>query len=116
MLFRYRRKWYHLVDSGQTLIFENNPSNLLNNISYLPDLTSFLPVQKKSLSLILSSHKQPICIEPLQDMTIKLGEKIFLVCKFFSEESLTIIWRGPVITAKRQYEVFVSVELLLFAK
>ncbi|VBB29416.1 unnamed protein product [Acanthocheilonema viteae] len=102
---RYRRKWYHLVDSGQAIIFNNNPSNLLNNISYLTDLISFLPVQKESFSLIFSSHKRPICIEPLQDMTIKLGEKLTLMCKFFSEESHTITWRGPVITAKRQYEV-----------
>ncbi|VDK78983.1 unnamed protein product [Litomosoides sigmodontis] len=109
---RYRRKWYHLVDSSQTLIFRNNPSNLLNNISYLTDLISFLPVQKESLSLIFpsSSHKQPVCTEPLQDMTIKLGEKILLTCKFFSHESLTIVWRGPVITAKRQYEIFTKEE------
>ncbi|CAG9534777.1 unnamed protein product [Cercopithifilaria johnstoni] len=104
---RYRRKWYHLVDSGQAIIFNNNPSNLLNNISYLTDLLSFLPVKKESFSLVFSSSsdKQPICIEPLQDLKIKLGEKIILMCKFFSEESYTITWRGPVITAKRQYEI-----------
>uniref|UniRef100_A0AAF5Q1C2 Uncharacterized protein n=4 Tax=Wuchereria bancrofti TaxID=6293 RepID=A0AAF5Q1C2_WUCBA len=108
---RYRRKWYHLVDSGQEILFKDNPSNLLNNISYLTNLVSFLPVQKQSFSLLFShSHKRPICIEPLQDMRIKLGEKITLMCKFFSEESHTITWRGPVITAKRQYEVTTNKE------
>uniref|UniRef100_A0A915Q3H0 Protein kinase domain-containing protein n=1 Tax=Setaria digitata TaxID=48799 RepID=A0A915Q3H0_9BILA len=103
---RYRRKWYHLVDSGQAIIFKDNPSNLLNNISYLTSLISFLPVQKQSFSLTLPSiHKRPICIEPLQDLRIKLGEKLRLMCKFFSEESHTITWRGPVITAKRYYDI-----------
>lgn len=112
---RYRRKWYHLVDSGQEIFFKDNPSNLLNNISYLTNLVSFLPVQKQSFSLLFShSHKRPICIEPLQDMRIKLGEKITLMCKFFSEESHTITWRGPVITAKRQYEVTVNKQRRLF--
>lgn len=103
------------MDSGHAVIFKDNPSNLLNNISYLTDLISFLPVQKQSLSLIFSDlHKRPICIEPLQDIRIKLGKKIILICKFFSEESYTITWHGPAITAKRQYEVTVSAKLFRF--
>uniref|UniRef100_A0A8R1TNE0 Protein kinase domain-containing protein n=1 Tax=Onchocerca volvulus TaxID=6282 RepID=A0A8R1TNE0_ONCVO len=108
---RYRRKWYHLVDSGQAVVFNDNPSNLLNNISYLTNLISFLPVQKKPFSLAFSgSHKRPICIEPLQDTRTKMDEKIILMCKFFSQESYTITWHGPVITARRQYEVTTNEE------
>ncbi|VDP14352.1 unnamed protein product [Onchocerca flexuosa] len=108
---RYRREWYHLVDSNQAIIFKDNPSNLLNNISYLTNLISFLPVQKKSfLSAFSGSHKRPICIEPLQDSRIKLGEIIILMCKFFSQESYTVTWHGPVITARRQHEVTTNEE------
>ncbi|KAM3722370.1 Triple functional domain protein [Dirofilaria immitis] len=108
---RYRRQWYHLMDSDKAIIFNDNPSNLLNNISYLTNLISFLPVQKQSFSLTFSrSYKRPICIEPLQDMKMKLGERIILMCKFFSDESYTITWRGPVITAKRQYEITTNEE------
>ncbi|VDN19649.1 unnamed protein product [Gongylonema pulchrum] len=99
---RYRRKWYRLLDNAEAAIYEDNPSNLLDNIGYLTALTSFFPTAESEQRNVraLSSprdHKRPICIEPLQDMTTK--------CKFYSEEAYTVIWRGPAIAAGRSYDV-----------
>ncbi|VDN02871.1 unnamed protein product [Thelazia callipaeda] len=108
---RYRRRWYHLVDQNESVLYEDNPTNLLNNISHLSKIVSFLPVDKKLYSSIfLNIHKRPVCIESLQDLKVKLGENIVLACKFFSEEPHTIVWRGPVIAAKRNYNISTNVD------
>lgn len=102
------------------MIYEDNPSNLLDNIPYLVALTSFLPVQQSEqqqarLFALSQDHKRPICIEPLQDLTIKAKEKIVLSCKFYSEEPHTVTWRGPAIAAKRGYKVTVNRNSLFFS-
>ncbi|VDN27445.1 unnamed protein product [Gongylonema pulchrum] len=112
--FRYRRKWYRLLDNAEAATYEDNPSNLLDNIGYLTALTSFFPTAESEQRNVraLSSprdHKRPICIEPLQDMTTKVNEKIILQCKFYSEEAYTVIWKGPAIAAGRSYDVRVTI-------
>uniref|UniRef100_A0A914EKW0 Uncharacterized protein n=1 Tax=Acrobeloides nanus TaxID=290746 RepID=A0A914EKW0_9BILA len=90
---RYRRKWYSIVDSRSSKEDLDNPNEFLRELPVIPELATFAQVEHQISPLF--STKEPFILQDLEDINVKIGDPIRLICKFSSEEKVTTTWKRP---------------------